>query len=76
MASVAQRLAALEAEVAELRAAAPLREAFVDTVEARAFARGRESVLGGSSSRPSRPPRAERRLHAVPDPEPELEAGT
>jgi hypothetical protein len=46
MATVAQRLAALEAAVAELRAAADTREAIIDAIEARAYDRGRESVLG------------------------------
>jgi hypothetical protein len=56
MAAAAQRLAALEAEVAELRAAAALREAFIDAIEAKAYARGRESILGRQAApRPSRP---------------------
>jgi hypothetical protein len=45
------QLAALEAEVAELRLAAPLREAFVDAIAARSYRAGQESVLG----RPARP---------------------
>jgi hypothetical protein len=70
-----QRLDVLEAEVAELRRAVELREAFIEATEARAYARGRESILGGSSGRPARTPQAERWLHAVPEPQPELEAG-
>ena len=81
-ATTRQRLDALEAEVAELRRAVPLREAFIEVVEERAYARGRESVLGGGGShQPARTPQAERWLHAVPEPAveaeavPELEAG-
>ena len=36
----------LAAEVAELRQTAPLREEFISAVAARAYDRGRESVLG------------------------------
>lgn len=72
-----QRLDVLEAEMAQLRTAAALRDAFVESVEARAYARGRESILGGSSGHTARTPQAGRWLHAVPEPEPEpeLEAG-
>jgi len=52
MATVAQRLAALEAEVAELRHTAALRELFADAIEAEAYARGRESILGRQAAPP------------------------
>jgi hypothetical protein len=65
-ATIKQRLDALETEVAVLRRAVPLRVAFIEEVEARAYARGRESILGGGSRQPARTPEAERWLHAVP----------
>jgi hypothetical protein len=76
-----ERLAALEAEVADLRGfvkftAARVRVSFEDGYEL-----GRESVLGpgAGSGRAARTPQAERWLHAVPQPAaeaaPELEAG-
>jgi hypothetical protein len=79
MATTAQRLDALEAEVSQLRHAVTIREAYVETVEERAYARGRESILGVGSRPPARTPEAERWLHAVPEPSAEaaaeLEAG-
>jgi len=75
MTTTQQRLAALEAEVAELRRAVVFTTALGDAIEARAYRRGRESVLGGGSGQPARTPQAERWLHVVPEPEPELEAG-
>ena len=69
-----QRLTALEAEVAELRRAAVLRDAFVEAIERRGYRAGRESVLG--SGQPARTSQASRWLRAVPDPEPELKAAT
>jgi hypothetical protein len=78
MTTAEQRLAALETEVAELRRGAALREIFVEEVEARAYTRGRESVLGAGSSQSAKT-RAARWLHAVPEPaadaEAELKAG-
>jgi len=76
-----ERLAALEAEVADLRGfvkftAARVRISFEDGYEL-----GRESVLGpgAGSGRTARTPQAERWLRAVPqpaaEPERELEAG-
>ena len=62
MATVAQRLAALEAEVAELRHQAVLRDAFLDLLEDTAYQRGRESILGGREA--SKPPRS-RHLQAL-----------
>jgi hypothetical protein len=50
-----------------------LREMLIDAVDARAYARGRESVLGAGSSQPAKTPQAERWLRAVP--EPAAEAG-
>jgi hypothetical protein len=73
-ATTQDRLAALEAEVAELRRAVVLREEFIETVKARAYGRGRASILGAGSGHTARR-QAERRLQAVPDPEPEYEAG-
>jgi len=61
-ATTRQRLAALEAEVAELRHGAGLRQ---DLAEARGYARRRESVLGPGSSQSVKTPQAERWLHAV-----------
>jgi len=57
MTTTEQRLAALEAEVAELRQAAALREEFIDAVQDRAYARGRESVLGRHAGARSPRPR-------------------
>jgi hypothetical protein len=48
---------------------AALREMLIDAVDARAYARGRESVLGTGSGQPAKTPRAERWLHAVSEPE-------
>ena len=66
MATVAQRLAALEAEVAELRSGAALRQELADTIADRAYARGRESVLGAQAA--AREPRAQhlRLVQAAP----------
>jgi hypothetical protein len=58
---------------AEMRRGAALREMLIDAVDARAYARGRESVLGAGSGQAAKTPQAGRWLHAVP--EPELEAG-
>jgi hypothetical protein len=57
-----QRLAALEAEAAELRHQVVLREVFLDALEDRAYRRGRESILGTQVDH--RPPRP-RHLQAV-----------
>ena len=66
-----QRLAALEAEVAELRRAAVLRDVFVEAIERRGYRAGRESVLGAGSGsgsgRAVRSPQAGRWLHAAPE---------
>jgi hypothetical protein len=56
-----QRLAELEAEVAELRRAVVLRDAFLDAVEDRSYRRGRESILGTAAGGTPRP----RHLQAV-----------
>jgi len=56
MTATEQRLAALEAEAAELRRAAALRETFADAIEARAYRRGVESILGRQTA--PRSPRA------------------
>ena len=45
-AALEQRIADLGAEVAGLRQVAALREEFIDAVDARAYTRGRQSVLG------------------------------
>jgi hypothetical protein len=76
-ATTQQRLAVLEAELADLRRAVVFTSELGDAIEARGYARGRESVLGGGPGQPARTPQAERWLHAVPEPEaqPELEAG-
>jgi hypothetical protein len=66
MATAAQRLAALEADVAELRAAAALREEFIDAIQARAYARGRESVLGVQAVSPGPRPQHLRLVQAAP----------
>jgi hypothetical protein len=76
-ATAKERLAELEAQVAELRGfvqftAARVRVAFEDGFES-----GRESILGAGAGagREARTPQAERWLHAVPEPEAELQAG-
>lgn len=62
MTTAEQRLAALEAEVAELRRAVLFSTALGDAIHDRGYQEGRESVLGCSASpRPSRP----RHLQAV-----------
>ncbi len=62
MTETEQRLAAIEAEVDELRHQVVLRDEFLDLVEDRAYQRGRESVLGRNAEpRSSRP----RHLQAV-----------
>ena len=48
-----QRLAALEAEVADLRRQVLLREALLDAVEDRAYQKGRESILGTRAASPA-----------------------
>jgi hypothetical protein len=50
MTETEQRLAALEAEFAQLRRTIVLREVFLEEVENRAYQRGRESVLGTRSA--------------------------
>lgn len=62
MATLQQRLAALEAEVAELRQAVVFTSALGDAIEDRAYRAGRESILGTQADR--RPPRP-RHLQAV-----------
>jgi hypothetical protein len=64
--AIRDKVAALEAEVTDLRRRPSGR---------RGYERGRASILGGTSGRPARTPEAERWLHAVRDPEPELQAG-
>ena len=48
MTTTEQRLAALEAEVAELRRAVVFTTALGDEIEARGYRAGRESILGGA----------------------------
>jgi hypothetical protein len=56
MTETEQRLAALEAEVAQLRQTVVLREVFLEETENRAYQRGRESVLGArSAAQPPQP---------------------
>jgi hypothetical protein len=57
MATMAQRLAALEAEVAQLRQQVLIREQFLDILDDRAYQRGRESVLGRQAEPRSPGPR-------------------
>jgi hypothetical protein len=73
--AIRDQVAALGAEVAELRQAIVFTTALGDAIEARAYERGRGSILGGGSGHAARMPQAERWLYAVRDPEPELEAG-
>jgi hypothetical protein len=73
--AIRDKVAALEAEVTDLRRAAVWTTALGDAIESRGYERGRASILGGTSGRPARTPEAERWLHAVRDPEPELQAG-
>jgi len=55
-ASTEQRLAALEAEVAELRQAVLFTSELGDLISDRAYERGRESILGRKAEpRPPRP---------------------
>jgi hypothetical protein len=61
--------------VTDRRRGVALREMLIDAVDARAYARGRASVLGAGSSQPAKTPRAERWLHAVPQPAAEAELG-
>jgi len=57
-ATTRQRLAALEAEVAELRQAVVWTTALGDAIESRGYEAGRASILGGSSGHAARPPQA------------------
>jgi hypothetical protein len=57
MTETEQRLAALEAELAQLGRTMALREVFLDAIEDRAYQRGRESVLGARSAAPPTRPR-------------------